>query len=633
MSLQNILGNMLSGLAGQMAQGQNKGETLGMEGLSEEFAGAFRQAVEQLSALKDQGVKPGENAVSQNEPGMASDEESLLSELQDLVAYFSQPEQQTDVDITGVKPLDADLQMDLTGADTNDSAEPVGEANSQNELRKDSPRGVMPEGTDAAGLTEMELPVQASPRAKAILAELMTVWSAQVPTAGTVPVADPADAGMALKDLTAAKLPPMPALPAMPDLPPEVRSMLEQKGFVFETGDPASELPDPALDTHALAATGKITEKETVNNPASSKTGEAAALPEEATLPPSSFSQTKDTPKPPVELTASSAAKPPEPARLSETGALQAAAAGADADKSNPAGLQKAVDNLKNILESAPEQAKPALREVLDKLQTRIDAPETTEFAREVSNETAVEAPVDPDSTLPNRTVVEAPVAMADPRISGTPSSPAVTALEGLPGEGPPALEPVLPTAATGPSGKESLNVKGMAGTSAVDQVVNAATFSVQNGRKEVTLQLNPHELGDVRVRLSSDSANQVSARLIAATAEAHELLSQQIDGLQKSLEAQGIRVERIQVVLAGEGAQNQAENQSRSDTSQSGTQQQAFQDLAQQHYRSGRQDAFASIPGGRSDAIADIAGLSEPDGVSPPGENRNDNGRVSLLI
>ncbi len=620
MSLQNILGNMLSGLAGQMAQGQGKGETLGMEGLSGEFAGAFRQAVEQLSGLKPQGPASDESPEDKPE-SVPSDEESLIAELEELVAFFSEPRPAPE--IAGDK---TDGRDDGSLTDIHDSAEPVGDANSQDDLRGDLTMGVIPEGTDAAGLAEANMRIQnASPQAKAILAELVAAWSSQVPAAQTVPAAV-SDGAAAETQAPAA----MPKLPEMPDLPPHVRIMLAEKGFTFEADAPVSGAqftPEP-VD----AAAGSITEKETVNNPASSKAGEAAAF-SEAPLPPHSFS--KETSKAPVEFPAVRPVTLPEEAEFSEPARLQAAAAEGEKPKAGPKGrfapdsaeLQKAVATLKDVLESAPEHAKPALREVLDKLQVRAESADTVMDKTTPAPEALPAEPVAKAAAEVRVGADVAPSRMANAPVVSSPVSAAALAVDGTSGAEP----PVIPNTPSAMPGRSALSLQGATGSSVADQVVSAATFSVQNGRKEVTLQLNPHELGDVRVRLSSDSANQVSARLIAATAEAHELLSQQIESLQKSMEAQGIRVERIQVVLAGEGAQNQAENQSRSDTSHSGAQQHAFQDLAQQHYRGGRQGVFAGAP-----SAGDIPGVDDslmPEEASASGENRNANGRVSLLI
>jgi flagellar hook-length control protein FliK len=85
-----------------------------------------------------------------------------------------------------------------------------------------------------------------------------------------------------------------------------------------------------------------------------------------------------------------------------------------------------------------------------------------------------------------------------------------------------------------------------------MEQVLEGTAYSVKNGHKELNIRLNPDNLGEVRVNLVSLGNNELSARLIASTPESHALLQSQADTLKTSLEAQGIRVEHLTVVLAG---------------------------------------------------------------------------------
>ncbi len=86
------------------------------------------------------------------------------------------------------------------------------------------------------------------------------------------------------------------------------------------------------------------------------------------------------------------------------------------------------------------------------------------------------------------------------------------------------------------------------------DQVVEGTAYSVKNGHKELTIRLNPDNLGEVRVNLVSRNVGgttELSARLIASNPESHEVLQQQLHQLKDSLEAQGVRIERLSVVMA----------------------------------------------------------------------------------
>jgi hypothetical protein len=84
------------------------------------------------------------------------------------------------------------------------------------------------------------------------------------------------------------------------------------------------------------------------------------------------------------------------------------------------------------------------------------------------------------------------------------------------------------------------------------EQVAEGTAYSVKNGHRELIIRLNPDNLGEVRINLTSHGNQQLSARLIATTPESHELLKGQMDSLKTSLTAQGVNVDRISVVLAG---------------------------------------------------------------------------------
>lgn len=70
-----------------------------------------------------------------------------------------------------------------------------------------------------------------------------------------------------------------------------------------------------------------------------------------------------------------------------------------------------------------------------------------------------------------------------------------------------------------------------------------------QNGGS-VVIKLIPETLGPLKISMSLDKSS-VSVTLDAATPQAHELLTKNLGSLRQSLEAQGLRVERIGVTLA----------------------------------------------------------------------------------
>lgn len=182
------------------------------------------------------------------------------------------------------------------------------------------------------------------------------------------------------------------------------------------------------------------------------------------------------------------------------------------------------------------------------------------------------------------------------------------------------------------------------------DQVADGAVYSVKNGHKELILKLNPDNLGEVRINLISHGNNGVSARLIASNPESHALLKTQAEALKTSLEAQGIQVERLSVVLAGH-TESSANTSSQKDQSQqpqqfqqqpqtaSSHQQQSFQQPGQNpnlFFQGGGQfqhrQGFAQNPGASRYGQSDGGGLTDSSTVPENTGRRNDNGNLNVL-
>jgi hypothetical protein len=179
------------------------------------------------------------------------------------------------------------------------------------------------------------------------------------------------------------------------------------------------------------------------------------------------------------------------------------------------------------------------------------------------------------------------------------------------------------------------------------DQVVDGTLYSLKNGYKELILKINPDNLGEVRINLTSMGESGLSARLIASNPESHALLKTQADALKASLEAQGVHVERLSVVLAGQtetsnnaGKQEQPQSQyPQQQQSSSASQQQTFQQPEQNlnaFFQSGggpfpNKQGFAQNPGSGGYEQTDT-GNDKTSSTSDKPIRRNDNGNVSVL-
>lgn len=184
-----------------------------------------------------------------------------------------------------------------------------------------------------------------------------------------------------------------------------------------------------------------------------------------------------------------------------------------------------------------------------------------------------------------------------------------------------------------------------------MEQVLEGTAYSVKHGHKELIIRLNPDNLGEVRVNLVSLGNNELSARLVASNPESHALLKSQADTLKSSLEAQGVKVEHLTVILAGSIETRSDMGQGSSNSSQ----QQFDQSSHRQHNASGQQDfnrpdqqqanPFAQMSNGGSyqqkpgyaqnpaSPYRTSAGETEaaPE-ISKAEAKSNDNGRISIL-
>jgi hypothetical protein len=181
------------------------------------------------------------------------------------------------------------------------------------------------------------------------------------------------------------------------------------------------------------------------------------------------------------------------------------------------------------------------------------------------------------------------------------------------------------------------------------DQIAEGTAYSVKNGHKELIIRLNPDNLGEVRVNLTSHGNQELSARLIASTQESHDLLKGQLDSLKSTLEAQGITVDRLSVVLAGAetgngnntSSKHQPQQEFQGQQSQTGQQQSSFQQQSNP-----QNPSHAGLFSNLNQGHAPYQGFAQPRAngasVGSNGEvetgspvsptEKPDNGRISIL-
>lgn len=149
-------------------------------------------------------------------------------------------------------------------------------------------------------------------------------------------------------------------------------------------------------------------------------------------------------------------------------------------------------------------------------------------------------------------------------------------------------------------------------------QVADAVSVTLNNGKKEISIQLKPVELGEVRLTLNSNTENHVSAKLITETREAKEILEKNISDLTRTLEMNGVRIGKITIVQAG-AETFESKNQQFEQPGQQNAQQNQHQSLSQQQSQQQQpsSEAFNQNPsnsftdGGSSSAEDEASSIS----------------------
>jgi len=77
--------------------------------------------------------------------------------------------------------------------------------------------------------------------------------------------------------------------------------------------------------------------------------------------------------------------------------------------------------------------------------------------------------------------------------------------------------------------------------------VENAFIQTMNNGAKQLTLQLTPEALGKLSVMLQVNG-KEVSATIRAESADAAKVIAENIDIIKSSLESQGLKVDKLDV-------------------------------------------------------------------------------------
>ncbi len=181
------------------------------------------------------------------------------------------------------------------------------------------------------------------------------------------------------------------------------------------------------------------------------------------------------------------------------------------------------------------------------------------------------------------------------------------------------------------------------------DAIINA----VKTGKNEITLNLNPGDLGQLKVQLNSSGPQQINARFITANVDAFDEISNQLKQLKTSLETQGLQLDKVQVMVAGEAmnsdlSQSFSEQKNQSDSAsqqssweQSGASSQNQYSQAEQFFKqfdqqtSHQQDRSPLNEGSKAVVENDtlVEGIREQLERETDNRRLNPNGSISVLV
>lgn len=109
------------------------------------------------------------------------------------------------------------------------------------------------------------------------------------------------------------------------------------------------------------------------------------------------------------------------------------------------------------------------------------------------------------------------------------------------------------PTAELNGPAPVEVTAKGQPDKTAVDQVSDEVEAMTNHGRHQVNLNLNPENLGSIRINLQRGADGQMNARFVVERPEAMAQLQANSQELTDKLAGQGITLNRVDWVLAGQ--------------------------------------------------------------------------------
>jgi flagellar hook-length control protein FliK len=95
----------------------------------------------------------------------------------------------------------------------------------------------------------------------------------------------------------------------------------------------------------------------------------------------------------------------------------------------------------------------------------------------------------------------------------------------------------------------------------ALNQIVQKAALHLNNGQNELRIDLKPEFLGQLRMHIITDS-HQVTVKIIAESHFVKDMIENNFNQLKQDLQNHGLKVDDLEVSVANDAGQRQADNQ-----------------------------------------------------------------------
>lgn len=129
------------------------------------------------------------------------------------------------------------------------------------------------------------------------------------------------------------------------------------------------------------------------------------------------------------------------------------------------------------------------------------------------------------------------------------------------------------------------------------DQISQSVQTSIQQGQREITVHLNPPDLGRVSIKFS-EQGKELTGLLEVTNSQTRAEIRQAIPEIIRSLEESGISIKRLEVTLSDSSGKSDLSRQSAQDSSRDNSSEDIWQQLGNQNFNDagGNRSSYDSL-------------------------------------